>query len=62
MSHTKNTRGNVVDYMILAGKSRTSNLKQNGSVNKENSASSKNDDDVGNPNELILLPEVSNLL
>ena len=50
MSHAKNTRGNIVDYSILAGKSHPSNSKQNGGLNKENSASTK-DDESGNSSE-----------
>ena len=35
MSHIKNTSGHVVDYSLLAGKSKPLNLKQNG-IQKEN--------------------------
>ena len=45
MAHNKNTRGNVVDYSLLAGKSRPASVKQNGGQ-KENAKAASSIDDL----------------
>ena len=58
MAHNKNTRGNVVDYSILAGKSRPASVKQNGGQ-KENAKPVSTIDDLS---DALVLNERGNII
>ena len=58
MAHNKNTRGNVIDYSILAGKTKPAPGKQNGRQ-KENAKLASTTDDLS---DALVLNERGNII